>query len=80
MKETFKEFVASELRCLRALHNLKQKDVAIKAKIDVMTMVRYENNSTSMQLDILEKIVSVYGITLNIFFERINANMQNVKK
>lgn len=76
MKENFKEQVASELRSLRAKYNLKQKEVANKAKIDVMTVARYENNSASMQLDMIEKIISVYGIELSIFFNNVSANMQ----
>lgn len=75
MKENFKEQVASELRSLRAKHDLKQKEVANKAKIDVMTVARYENNSASMQLDMIEKIISVYGIELDIFFNSVSANM-----
>lgn len=75
MKENFKEQVASELRSLRAKHDLKQKEVANKAKIDVMTVARYENNSASMQLDMIEKIISVYGIELDIFFNSVYANM-----
>lgn len=79
MKETFKEVVASELRALRAKHNYKQKEVADMAGIDTMTVVRYENNSTSMQLDMLEKIISVYELDLSIFFDIVSANMQNNK-
>lgn len=76
MKDNFKEQVASELRSLRGKFNYKQKEVANIANIDVMTVVRYENNSTSMQLDMLEKIISVYNITLAIFFSNVSANMQ----
>lgn len=76
MKNSFKEEVASELRSLRAKNNLTQKDVATKAKIDIMTVTRYENNSTSMQLDMIEKIVEVYDVTLAIFFGIVSANMQ----
>ena len=79
MKETFKEVVASELRALRAKYNYKQKEVADMAGIDTMTVVRYENNSTSMQLDMLEKIISVYELDLSIFFDIVSANMQNNK-
>lgn len=75
MKDNFKEQVASELRSLRAKFNYKQKDVANKAKIDVMTLARYENNSVSMQLDMIEKIITVYDLTLDIFFDNISANM-----
>ena len=77
MKESFKDYVSAELRSLRAEHNYKQKDVANKANIDVMTIVRYENNSTSMQLDMIEKILSVYDINLENFFSSISAKMQN---
>ena len=45
MKDNFKDYVSAELRSLRAEHNYKQKDVANKANVDVMTIVRYENNS-----------------------------------
>lgn len=77
MKESFKDYVSAELRSLRAEHNYKQKDVANKANIDVMTIVRYENNSTSMQLDMIEKILSVYDINLENFFSNTSAKMQN---
>lgn len=77
MRETFKEKVAAELRSLRAKSQLKQKEVANIAGVDVMTIVRYETNSTSMQLDMLEKILSVYDISLDIFFTKVSANMQN---
>ena len=56
MHNSFKENVAGELRALRAKHKYSQKDVADKANIDIMTITRYENNSVSMQLDMLEKI------------------------
>lgn len=76
MKKTFKEVVADELRALRARSNLKQKEVANIAGIDIMTVARYENNSVSMQLDMLEKILSVYNVPLNIFFINVSVNMQ----
>lgn len=79
MRENFKEQVASELRCLRAKFDYKQKEVANKAKIDVMTLARYENNSASMQLDMIEKIIKVYNLTLDIFFDNVSANMHNNK-
>lgn len=77
MKDNFKDYVSAELRSLRAEHNYKQKDVANKANVDVMTIVRYENNSTSMQLDMIEKILSVYNVNLENFFKIISAKRQN---
>lgn len=77
MHNSYKENVASELRALRAKTKYSQKEVADKANIDVMTVTRYENNSVSMQLDMLDKLVAVYGLTLDIFFNNVSANMQN---
>lgn len=77
MKESFKNYVSAGLRSLRAECNYKQKDVADKANIDIMTVVRYENNSTSMQLDMIEKILSVYNVKPAVFFKNISAKMQN---
>lgn len=77
MKENFKECVSAELRSLRAKHKYTQKEVADRASVDIMTVVRYENNSTSMQLDMLEKIVAVYDMPIYIFFDNVSANLQN---
>lgn len=77
MRENFKEAVASELRSLRAKYNYTQKEVAEKANVDVMTVTRYENNTTSMQLDMIEKILSAYDTKPSIFFKNISANLQN---
>lgn len=77
MQESFKEKVAEELRSLRSRFNYSQKETAEKAKIDVMTVARYESNNTSMQLDMIEKIVNVYNVPINIFFENVSANMHN---
>lgn len=76
-RDIFKENVSSELRALRGRFNLTQKEVANKADIDIMTVTRYENNTTSMQLDMLQKILSVYDVDIAIFFNNIYANMQN---
>ena len=79
MKEEFKECVSAKLRGLRAERNLKQSEVAEKANIDVMTITRYENNSVSMQLDMIEKIINVYGLDLFIFFNSISAKTHNAE-
>ena len=80
MKDNFKENVAAELRSLRSKNNLKQKEVAERAGIDIMTIVRYENNNVSMQLDMLEKIVNVYNMKIDIFFDSVYANMQKQRE
>ena len=45
-----------------------------------MTIVRYENNNVSMQLDMLEKIVNVYNMKIDIFFDNVYANMQKQRE
>ena len=73
----FKEAVASELRSLRARVKLTQKEVSERAGVDVGTIVRYENNQISMNLENLEKIIRAYGIDCYIFFDSINAKLHN---
>ena len=76
--EDFKNSVSSTLRSLRAEHNLTQQEVALKAGVDVMTIGRYENNPNTIVLDILDKILVVYGIDCYIFFKSLNAKKHNI--
>lgn len=77
MKEEFKKLVAKELKILRIKNNLTQHDVAKLSGLDKTTISRYENNATSMQIDMIDKILSVYNENLSNFFKNINANMHN---
>lgn len=77
--EEFKNSVSAILRSLRAEHNYTQQEVAEKANIDVMTVGRYENNPNTIVLDILEKILFVYGLDCYIFFDKVNAK-KHIKK
>lgn len=76
MNIKLKESIASELRKLRADINITLEDLAFKSGVNKDTICRYENNSVSMNLDILYKILSVYNVELDIFFTNVNANKQ----
>ncbi len=79
MKNT-RELIAEELRSIRAKKKLSLELVADKSNVNKDTICRYENNVVSMQIDILEKILIVYGIDFDIFFKNIYANKQKNDK
>lgn len=53
------------LRKLRREHNLTQQNIADEVGIDITTYNRYEKDSKLIQLDLLEKIAGVFGMTLS---------------
>ena len=71
---------ASKLRGLRAEKKLTIEEVAEKTGINKDTICRYENSNVSMQLWILDKLVSCYDMSLDIFFKNIYDKMQNNKE
>ncbi len=71
--EEFKNSVSAILRSLRAEHDLTQQEVATRAGVDIMTIGRYENNPNTIVLDVLDKILTVYGVDCYIFFNKVNA-------
>ncbi len=72
-----RNIVADKLRGIRAEHNYTIDFVSIKSGVNRDTISRYENAVVSQQIDILEKILNVYGIDLTFFFTKIYANKQN---
>lgn len=71
---------AAKLRGLRAEKGLTIEDVAKITSINKDTISRYENSNVSMQLWILDKLVTAYGSSLDIFFKDVNDKMQNKKE
>ena len=69
-----RELISDELRSIRAKKNLSIEEVALKSGINKDTISRYERNSVSMNLDILEKLLKFYEIDFNIFFTNIYVN------
>lgn len=51
------------LKAARINANLTQKEAAEKAGCSDMTIVHYENGTRSPRIDILQKLLKVYGIT-----------------
>ncbi len=67
---------AASLRGLRAEKKMTLEEVANKTGINKDTISRYENNNTSMQLYILDKLIDCYDERLDIFFKNIYDKMQ----
>lgn len=63
------EYTAKELRKLRAEKNVSQQEVAKIVNINVGTIVRYENATTSISIDRLEKLLNYYNVNLGDFFK-----------
>ncbi len=79
MKST-RELIAEELRSIRARKKINIEEVADGSGVNKDTISRYENNLVSMQIDILEKLLSYYCIDFDIFFKNIYANKHNLKE
>lgn len=76
MKKRARELIANKLRSIRAELNFTIDYVANHSNISKDTICRYENNQSSMQIDILEKLIDFYGYSYDVFFEEIYANKQ----
>ena len=76
MKENFLKNVSARLRELRANRQLSLAKVSKNSGVSIDMISRYENNKTSIQVDVLAKILSVYNISMSNFFEEIHAKTQ----
>lgn len=72
-KHNIKEAIANELKRLRFEHNLTQSELSKQSNVDISTIVRYEKNNVTMQLDTIIKLVESFGISIFIFFEQLLA-------
>lgn len=80
MSLSTRKLISDKLRSIRAYLDYSIEYVATKAKLGKDTIYRYENNSVSMQVDVLERILNVYGYDFYIFFQEIYAKKQNEKE
>ena len=71
MKETIKNYIANELRALRAKKNKSIVELADDLGLTKDTISRYENEKTSINIDVLEKILDYYDLdeNTNIIFK-----------
>lgn len=67
--------IASKLRGLRAELKLSQESVALKTGLNIGTIIRYENGSTTQNLDKLIVLANFYQVELVYFF---NLNYENM--
>lgn len=79
MKNDIKEMIAETLKNLRSEHKLTQNQLSDLCNVDTSTIVRYEKNNVTMQIDTIIKILEAYDIDIFIFFETILAKTQNNK-
>ena len=71
MKEEIKRAIVKELLTLRTIeHDYTIEKLAELANVNKDTISRYENGS-GCNLDILSKIIDVYGLNLKSFFDRV---------
>ena len=73
--EILKKQIASELRKLRAGKKYTQEEVSEKAKLNIGTVVRYENGTTIQNLDKLVPVLKIFGLNIATFFNQIYENM-----
>jgi transcriptional regulator with XRE-family HTH domain len=74
MEETIRKYIADELRSLRAKNNISLVELANILKINKDTISRYENASSSINIDTLETFLNYYNIDFDIFFSNVCAN------
>lgn len=79
MKNT-RELIAEELRSIRAIKKVSIEEVSKESQVSKDTIYRYENNTTSMQIDMLEKLLNYYDVDFDIFFTNIYAKKHNNKE
>lgn len=73
--------IGSKIRSVRTEKGLSQQDVAVMLKISDNTYRKIENNDTSPNLNLLEKIAKVFDKTILDFLpeEQIIINQKNNK-
>lgn len=77
MKNDIKKMISDELKQLRFNHGLTQNQLSNLCGVDTSTIVRYEKNNVTMQIDTIIKILDAYEIDIFIFFENVLAKTQN---
>ena len=80
MHTEINKMAASKLRGLRAEKNYTIEKVANDTGINKDTICRYENSNVSMQLWILDKLVTFYDSSLDIFFKEIYDKKHKTKE
>lgn len=67
--------VGKELKALRIRNGYTLQDVENALNIHKNTISFYENHSEKIKLNVLEKILDFYGISIYIFFKNMCENI-----
>lgn len=67
--------VGKELKAIRIRKGLTLQDVENDVNIHKNTISFYENHSEKIKLNVLEKLLNYYGISIYIFFKNMCENI-----
>lgn len=74
------EAIGTELKISRIRNNMTMQEVADKMGFNVETLRRYENNSSGLSIEKLEKLLIFYNENINVFFDNVCENMHKNKE
>ena len=69
--------ISGKLRGLRSEKGLSQEEVAEKLGVHRETFRKYENNPSSIEIGTFLKILDIYDIDTNYFFELVYGKLPN---
>lgn len=70
-----KEAIGTELKISRIRNNMTMQEVSNKMGFNIETLRRYENNSSGLSIEKLEKLLLFYNENIDIFFDNVCENM-----
>ncbi len=70
-----KEAIGTELKISRIRNNMTMQEVSNKMGFNIETLRRYENDSSGLSIEKLEKLLLFYNENIDIFFDNVCENM-----
>ena len=74
------EAIGTELKISRIRNNMTMQEVADKMGFNIETLRRYENNSSGLSIEKLEKLLLFYNENIDIFFDNVCENMHKTQE
>ena len=74
------EAIGTELKISRIRNNMTMQEVADKMGFNIETLRRYENNSSGLSIEKLEKLLLFYNENIDIFFDNVCENMHKIQE
>ena len=74
------EAIGTELKISRIRNNMTMQEVADTMGFNIETLRRYENNSSGLSIEKLEKLLLFYNENIDIFFDNVCENMHKVQE